>query len=80
MLCVVTEETERVIGERRLATLRELACELSGHPPEDQVFDAVPPARGQQHGPALRPCVRLRRLRTAWLAASTGFPVGRRTT
>ena len=26
MLCVVTEDTERVIGERRLATLRELAA------------------------------------------------------
>lgn len=28
-LCVVTEETDRVIGERRLATLRSLAAELS---------------------------------------------------
>ena len=30
MLCVVTEETERVIGERRMATLRELAAGLAG--------------------------------------------------
>lgn len=29
MLCVVTEETERVIGERRLKTLRELAATAS---------------------------------------------------
>jgi len=29
MLCVVTEETERVIGERRLSTLRDLAAALS---------------------------------------------------
>ncbi len=28
MLCVVSEETERVIGERRMATLRDLAAEL----------------------------------------------------
>ena len=26
MLCVVTEETERVIGERRLKTLRDLGA------------------------------------------------------
>ena len=29
MLCVVVEETERVIGERRLGTLRDLAAEAS---------------------------------------------------
>ncbi len=28
MFCVVTEETERIIGERRLATLRDLAATL----------------------------------------------------
>src|SRR6202161_2827355 len=27
-LCVVTEETERIIGERRISTLRSLAAEL----------------------------------------------------
>src|SRR5215207_4643740 len=30
MLCVVTEETERVLGERRLEFLRELGAELAG--------------------------------------------------
>jgi PAS domain S-box-containing protein len=30
MFCVVTEETERVIGERRLRVLREVAAELAG--------------------------------------------------
>ncbi|NKZ08261.1 SpoIIE family protein phosphatase [Actinomadura latina] len=29
MLCVVSEETERVIGERRMATLRDLGSDLS---------------------------------------------------
>lgn len=41
VLCVVTEETDRVIGERRLATLRQLASELSRNRREDQVFEAV---------------------------------------
>ena len=30
MLCVVTEETERIIGERRLSSLRELASDIAG--------------------------------------------------
>src|SRR6202012_2033411 len=30
MLCVVTEETERIIGERRLFNLREIAAEIAG--------------------------------------------------
>jgi signal transduction histidine kinase/DNA-binding response OmpR family regulator len=30
MLCVVSEETERVIGERRMRTLRELGADLAG--------------------------------------------------
>ena len=40
-MCVVTEETERVIGERRLATLRELADELSRSSSEEEVFTAA---------------------------------------
>src|SRR6478672_10795130 len=30
MLCVVSEETERVVGERRLAVLHDLATQLAG--------------------------------------------------
>jgi PAS domain S-box-containing protein len=30
MLCVVTEETDRIIGERRLRSLRDLASEMAG--------------------------------------------------
>lgn len=41
MLCVVTEETERVIGERRLGILRNLAAELSMANTERDVGAAV---------------------------------------
>ena len=41
MLCVVAEETERVIGERRLATLRELAADAGAATTERDLFAAV---------------------------------------
>lgn len=41
MLCVVTEETERVIGERRMATLQQLASALSGLKMEHEVLEAI---------------------------------------
>src|SRR3954466_11874091 len=41
MLCVVSEDTERVIGERRLATLRDLSTGISGARTEDDVLAAV---------------------------------------
>ena len=41
LFCVVTEETERVIGERRLATLRDLASSLSAAATEADVFRAI---------------------------------------
>ena len=42
MLCVVTEETERVIGERRLALLRDLAAALGrATTPKPSVLAAV---------------------------------------
>ncbi|NOT59445.1 MAG: GAF domain-containing protein, partial [Acidobacteria bacterium] len=37
MLCVVTEDTERVIGERRLRLLRELAADLTQTNTEEEV-------------------------------------------
>jgi PAS domain S-box-containing protein len=40
-LCVVTEETDRVIGERRLRTLRSLASELSTTITEDDVYASI---------------------------------------
>ena len=41
MLCVVVEETDRVIGERRLATLRTLAASLATTTTEQDVLEAV---------------------------------------
>lgn len=41
MLCVVTEETERIIGERRLALLRELAADLTEIKTEETLFQIV---------------------------------------
>jgi hypothetical protein len=41
MLCVVTEETERVVGERRLATLSQLAGRLASARAESEVLDAI---------------------------------------
>ncbi len=41
MLCVVTEDTDRVIGERRLATLRELASLLAAVRTEPDVLAAI---------------------------------------
>jgi len=40
-LCVVSEETERVIGERRLTTLRTLASELSATSTAQDVMAAI---------------------------------------
>jgi signal transduction histidine kinase/FixJ family two-component response regulator len=41
MFCVVMEETERVIGERRLATLRDLAADLASTTGEEAMLAAV---------------------------------------
>jgi signal transduction histidine kinase len=41
MLCVVMEETQRVIGERRVATLRDLASELGAVRSEPEMLAAV---------------------------------------
>ena len=41
MLCVVSEDTKRVVGERRMATLRELGSASSGVREEDEFLDAA---------------------------------------
>jgi PAS domain S-box-containing protein len=41
MLCVVTEETERIIGARRLSGLRDLAAAIAGNNSFGMVFEAI---------------------------------------
>ena len=41
LLCVVTEETERIIGERRLFALQELAAGIAGNNTVGMVFEAI---------------------------------------
>jgi signal transduction histidine kinase/PAS domain-containing protein len=47
LLCVVTEETDRVIGERRLKTLRSLAGELSKTITEEEVVSCIARCLGE---------------------------------
>jgi signal transduction histidine kinase len=46
-LCVVSEETDRVIGERRLKTLRSLAGELSKAITEEEVVSCIARCLGE---------------------------------
>ena len=48
MLCVVTEETTRAIGERRLALLHELAADLAGAHTEREVCAGIERNLGSQ--------------------------------
>ena len=41
MLCVVTENTDRVVGEQRMATFRDLAAAVAGTRTEPDVLAAV---------------------------------------
>ena len=64
MLCVVSEDTERVIGERRMATLRDLGLRPERGP--HRAGDARlrrPPARPQPARPAVHPDLPVRRRR-----------------
>ena len=55
MLCVVTEETERVLGERRLEFLRELGAELAGTSSEETVAAVCRQLAPGSRGSALHP-------------------------
>ncbi len=48
IFCVVTEETERIIGERRLSTLRELASRISGKNTREEVCSAIAESASRQ--------------------------------
>src|SRR5262249_58907389 len=51
MLCVVTEDTERTLGERRMALLRELAADLATtHEQEGELRGIARRARARPHG------------------------------
>ncbi|SFF23594.1 PAS/PAC sensor hybrid histidine kinase [Actinacidiphila alni] len=77
MLCVVSEETERVIGERRMATLRDLGSDPSVVRTEQQMLDFS--ARQMDRNPRDLPFT-LTYLHeddgTARLACSTGIAPG----
>jgi len=47
MLCVVTEETDRLIGERRVETLRDVASALATANTEEDVLNALDRALGR---------------------------------
>jgi signal transduction histidine kinase len=67
MLCVVSEETERVVGERRLAVLHELAAQLAGIDRAQQVAPAV--------GRCLEKDARDLPFTLTYLLDADGFPV-----
>jgi PAS domain S-box-containing protein len=46
MFCVVTEETDRIISERRMATLRELAAVLASSKTEPEVLAGIEQSLG----------------------------------
>jgi PAS domain S-box-containing protein len=77
MLCVVSEETERVIGERRMATLRDLGSDPSVVRTEEEMLAFV----GQQLGRNARDLpftltYLFEQDGTARLAACTGLAAG----
>lgn len=76
-LCVVTEETDRIIGERRLNTLRSLSAELSQTSTERDVSTCVARvlAENQQDMPFTLTYLFNDR-RQARLASRTGIPAG----
>ncbi len=79
MLCVVTEDTERTIGERRLRTLRELAARTTDEP-KSTGEACQTAARTLAENPRDLPFVLIYLLdadhRCARLAGATGLPEG----
>ena len=77
MLCVVSEETERVIGERRMATLRDLGSEPSAvrTEPEMLAFAGRQLARNPQDLPFTLTYLS-QPDGSARLAGTTGIPAG----
>jgi signal transduction histidine kinase len=77
-LCVVSEETDRVIGERRLNTLRSLSAELAKTITEQDIFDCVSRCLGENQKDLPFTLMYLfgEGGKQASLACSTGVPAG----
>src|SRR5262249_44289091 len=76
-LCVVTEETDRVIGERRLNTLRSLSAELSQTTTEQDVMTSLARVLTEnQRDMPFTLTYLLNSRRHPRLACRTGIPVG----
>jgi len=77
-LCVVTEETDRIIGERRLSTLRSLAAELNTTIAEKEVCESIVRSLSdnQQDLPFSLTYLFIDGGKEAWLACQTGVEPG----
>src|ERR1700723_4157257 len=77
-LCVVTEETDRVIGERRLKTLRSLAGELNKAITEEEGVSCIARCLGENQKDLPFPLLYLfaQNGRQARLACRTGITAG----
>ncbi|WP_344618434.1 SpoIIE family protein phosphatase [Dactylosporangium salmoneum] len=76
MLCVVTEDTDRVVGERRLGTLRDLGAALDATQSEPELFAAVAGQLGARPDDLPFTLTYLHDADTPVLACSTGVPDG----
>jgi signal transduction histidine kinase len=78
MLCVVSEDTERVIGERRLRTLRDLGADAASLRTEPEFLEIASRtlARSDQSLPFALVYLLEEDGRTVRLAASAGMPAG----
>jgi CheY-like chemotaxis protein len=77
-LCVVSEETDRIIGERRLKTLRSLATELSTTITEEDVYASIGRSLGnnQQDLPFTLTYLLTKDTKQAYLASRSGIAEG----
>ncbi|GAA4455606.1 SpoIIE family protein phosphatase [Phytohabitans houttuyneae] len=76
MLCVVSEDTKRVIGERRLATLRDLGSDPSAVRTERELLESASHQLGRNRRDLPFTLTYLYQDGVARLAATTGIPAG----
>lgn len=77
-LCVVSEETDRVIGERRLNTLRSLSAELNKANTEEDILNSVTRclSENKKDLPFTLTYLFVEGGKHARLACQTGIPIG----